>query len=649
MEKIFIYLLNVSISAGFLVLAVLLFRLIFKKSPKYISVILWGLVAIRLMIPVSIESNFSLIPSKETVPGDIAMEKHPAIDSGIPAVNEIVNPIISSSLTPKPYESANPIQITTAVISFIWIIGLILMISYFVLSYIVLKGKMRESVILYENVYVSDRAGVPFILGILKPKIYLPSDLKECDRDFIISHEEAHISRLDHLWKPLAFLILSVYWFNPLIWVAYIFLSRDIELACDEKVMRNYEEKKKTEYAEALLRCSMKTHGIKACPLAFGEVGVKPRIRAIANYTKPAVVIIILSIIATVILAACFLTYKKSDKKSISPGIYYSRGVVYSGENKEYEQSESFPLFIFLDNGTLMTESYDIKNSTFTSLGELNKCYLSKKDYRSLFEGNFGIDYLRERNASVFKIDYTYAIDGMECDELYVFFTEDEEVYLGIYTSESAIKVLYRLNMNEALPTNFLQTTYREASDINEGLKTSLTINPADNTMVITFGLFSSHSPLSGTYEFENDSLIFTDRRTPENKCVFDLSGDSLIFNFEKSTFAAAEDGTEFKRHYQIYPVPATSFYDLGDDGRYELVSVRRSEIDGEFALLFEAYARGEKFNSSKIPFEKYDYINLEKDKSGNLILVCENKNMLLKTDKFYVDYYDGKFIITRK
>ena len=308
MENIFIQLLNMSISAGWLVLAVVLLRFVLKNAPKVIRCVLWGIVGIRLVCPVFAESVLSLIPSGTTIPEEIVYAQEPTIYSGIPFLNSVVNPVLGESFTPQVENSVNPLQIVAFVASILWAVGVVAMLVYAVVSYFSIHTKVREAVLVKENIYICDVIGTPFILGVIKPRIFLPSSMKESDIGYVIAHEKSHIKRFDHIWKPLGFLILSVYWFNPLMWLAYILLCRDIELACDEKVISKMECDDKKSYSEALINCSIPRRMIAACPLAFGEVGVKTRIKSVLNYKKPAFWLIVVAVVSCIVVAVCFLT-----------------------------------------------------------------------------------------------------------------------------------------------------------------------------------------------------------------------------------------------------------------------------------------------------------------------------------------------------
>ena len=323
MNELFLKIINMSISASWLVLAVLIFRLVLKKAPKWVNVLLWGIVAIRLICPFSFESALSLIPSAETIPLNIGMDTTPTINSGINAINNAVNPIISQSNTPIAGASANPLQITIGIYEYIWIFGMITLALYTAISYWHLRRKIDTAVRYKDNIFQSENVNSPFVLGIIKPKIYLPFKMDGQNMEHVVAHEQAHIQRKDHWWKPLGFLLLTLHWFNPLIWLAYVLLCRDIELACDEKVIKELGNEQRADYTQSLVACSVKRRMIAACPLAFGEAGVKERVKAIMNYKKPAFWIVVLAVTACIVVAVCFLTNPIRSNDDTQEDKYY--------------------------------------------------------------------------------------------------------------------------------------------------------------------------------------------------------------------------------------------------------------------------------------------------------------------------------------
>ncbi|MGE4354477.1 MAG: M56 family metallopeptidase [Oscillospiraceae bacterium] len=314
MEGVFIRLLNMSIAASWLILAVIVLRFLLKNAPKNIRRILWALVGIRLVFPFSPESFLSLIPSVETVSPDILYAETPKIHSGISAFNTYVNPVISESLAPAADASINPMQVVAYIASIVWIIGMITLILYSVISYVRLRRRVADAVILRDNSWQSEKVDSPFVLGLFRPRIYLPFGMDDESLAYVVAHEQAHIKRRDHWIKPIGFLLLTVYCFNPLIWLAYILLCRDIELACDERVVKELGAEDKKAYSKALLTCSIDRRSIAACPLAFGEVGVKQRVKNVLNYKKPAFWIIIAALASCIVVAVCFLTNPKTGE-----------------------------------------------------------------------------------------------------------------------------------------------------------------------------------------------------------------------------------------------------------------------------------------------------------------------------------------------
>ncbi len=338
MSEVFIKFLNMSITASWLILAVILVRVLLKKAPKWIRCFLWGLVAVRLLFPFSIESVFSLIPSSETIPSNIAFENEPHITSGISALNSAVNPVLSESFAPVPEASVNPMQVVLLVAAAVWIAGILCMLIYAFVSYRKLKKTVSVCVPVKEGIFACDEVKAPFILGIFRPVIYVPSSLQGETLACVIRHENAHLQRRDHWWKPLGFLLLAVYWFNPLCWIAYILLCRDIEMACDEKVIRDMDKADMAAYSQALLDCSFPRKSIAACPLAFGEVGVKERVKGVLNYKKPTFWILLIALLACIVLAVCLMTDPFSDTNlSEKLGVSVEKAVKEHFRNHETE------------------------------------------------------------------------------------------------------------------------------------------------------------------------------------------------------------------------------------------------------------------------------------------------------------------------
>lgn len=333
MNELFLKTVNVSISAGWLILAVLVLRLVLKKAPKWVYVMLWGIVAIRLICPFSFESSLSLIPSAETFPEEVISGPSFDVQTGIGPVDNQINEYLGDryfeGVTVPTNNGANVMTVLSAV----WGIGILLLLIYTAISYRRLRREMDTAVLYRDNIFQSEHVSTPFVLGIIKPGIYLPFHMDAQDLKHVIAHEQAHIRRKDHWWKPLGFLLLTIHWFNPLMWLGYVLLCRDIELACDERVIKELGNEQRAEYTQALVACSVSRRVIAACPLAFGEVGVKERVKSVMNYKKPAFWIVALAVIASVVVAVCFLTNPKQDSFTL-------RIVVPAGSQEDFAYSD---------------------------------------------------------------------------------------------------------------------------------------------------------------------------------------------------------------------------------------------------------------------------------------------------------------------
>ena len=478
MHTAFIKVLNMSISASWLVLAVLVLRFALKKSPKWISVALWALVAVRLICPVSIESPASLIPSRETIPETIVYDKNPAIDSGVVVIDQMVNDNMMESLTPQAGNSANPVQVHLFVQENLWCLGMVVMVLWALISYFRLKKKVAASIHVGNGIYICDYINTPFILGFFRPRIYLPSALEPDSASHVLAHERSHIARKDHWWKPFGYLLLTLHWFNPVLWLAYILLCRDIELACDEKVIRDMEAPQKKAYSEALLNCSVNRHMIAACPLAFGEVGVKERVKTVLNYKKPAFWVVLIAIAALIITAVCFLTdpVKKDD---LAAGTYRAEEIVFRNPAISYYLTEEeVPLYqITKENGLRVKE----QEQDWKDLGKFIPITLSDMNFNTLFQEQ-GQPWLDSQETWILTLPQSENGNSME---YYLLFREENgTLYLGegmaftnvypiqenILNAIYSVTWVYRLTDGEAVAQEspYPWTSTVKASDIQK-------------------------------------------------------------------------------------------------------------------------------------------------------------------------------------
>ena len=317
MDDVFLKLVNLSISASWLILAVLVLRVVLKKAPKWVMPLLWGVVALRLVCPFSIESALSLIPSAETIPSEIVTETREPVLYEQATLDIVTNPTLPSAAEVPVGVSRQQAQVDFNIYSVLWLAGMAALLVHALMSAGKLKKKLATAILLRDNIYESEFVDSPFVFGVIKPKIYLPMHMDEGTAAHVIAHERAHLARCDHWWKVLGYLVLALHWFNPLVWVAYILFCRDIELACDEKVVKGLDGAARADYSQALLSCAAPKRAVAACPLAFGEGNIKTRVKSALHYKKPAFWVAAAAVLAVVIVAVCFLTNPRSERGSL--------------------------------------------------------------------------------------------------------------------------------------------------------------------------------------------------------------------------------------------------------------------------------------------------------------------------------------------
>lgn len=367
MSEFFLQIVNMSVSASWALLAVLILRFFLKKTPKWITVLLWGIVAVRLLCPISNKSVLSLIPSAKTFPSEILSGPSFRIQTGITSLDNQINGYLGSRYYEGVTVSAHNGYHMMTLLAAIWITGIVILIAYTVYSYWRLCKKVDTAVLLRDQVFQSEHVISPFVLGMIKPKIYLPFDLSEQNMEAVIAHEQAHIRRRDHWWKPLGFLLLTAHWFNPLIWLGYLLFFRDIELACDEKVVKKWDCQQRTAYSQALLACITHRSTVSACPLAFGETEVKNRIQSVLRYQKPSFRAILAAILSCIIAGVCFLTNPQESSLqsnvSVTGGADQPKSVSVMFEQTPEEQIEEK-----MDNAEYVITKHIIKTMTVSGM-----------------------------------------------------------------------------------------------------------------------------------------------------------------------------------------------------------------------------------------------------------------------------------------
>ena len=644
MEYIFIHVLNISIVASFLVLAIIIYRLLARRAPRWVSVLLWGLVGLRLLFPFELESKVSLIPSKSTVPPTITHDRYPALDTGFGSLDEIVNPVLSGSMEARPEYSANPMHTWVTLLGWIWLSVMLCMLLYMVGSFIYLRVRTRVRVERESGIYLCDYVKTPFILGTLRPKIFLPSDISDGEYPHVVAHERAHIKRLDHVWKPLGFLLLSVYWFNPLLWAAYILLCRDIETACDERVISGLSDNERADYSAALLSLGVKGRVISACPLAFGEVSVKSRVSAISKYKRPALIAVAVSLAVCIVFAACFLTYKKNDSVSIESGIWYAGKVI--GATDTDATLDGVPLLVFTENGDVLVETKNPSEISYVRLGKMNTAYVSRREYESLLDGmtlrvGYGAEYFHDTVKAAFRITPSVA-SGIEHREVYLLRTE-KELYMG-YADDGRIGVLYELRFNEAMPTYLYTSTFVST----ELTGASVQLDTQNKRGRIVFSE-SNYSP-TGRYICENSRVIFETDDELSIRLVFRDVGNMLIYSERESDVKGLSglfaDGASFRLYHRIYTsVGDTEWFDINGDGSREIVFVNIGESG---VMQYIVHSMGVTLANGTAPFTEYDDARLE-ERDGSLYLVCEYGEEDLGSYIYKVTFDGERLIFTEE
>ena len=316
----FLGVLNMSITASYVIVLVIIVRLLLKKAPKVFSYGLWSIVLFRLVCPISFPSALSFFrllhqSSKlEYVPIDLGLMGQPQVDLGIAPINNAVNGSLPAAATTVG-ASVNPMQIQLAIFSMLWMLGLACLIIYSTMSFLAFKRKIQTAIRIEDNIYECEGINTPFVIGIIKPKIYLPLGLSQSERSYVLKHEQTHIRRFDYLLKPLAYFVLCIHWFNPLVWISFLLMSRDMEMSCDESVLKSMGTDIKKEYSSSLLNFAAGKRLISGSPLAFGEVNAKSRIQNVLNYHRPPMWLAVTTIVLLLVMGIGLISNPEAQTK----------------------------------------------------------------------------------------------------------------------------------------------------------------------------------------------------------------------------------------------------------------------------------------------------------------------------------------------
>ena len=561
MTALFLRIVNMSIAASWLILAVLVIRQLLRRAPKGIRAALWGLVGIRLALPFSLESVFSLIPSAETIHPEIMMDSSPAVDTGIAGLDRVVNPVMQAAFTPAPEASANPLQVLLPVLAGIWIVGMAAFAIYGAVSYVSLRRRVAAAIPVGDCIYQCEKAASPFVLGLFRPRIYMPFHLTQEEREAVVAHERAHIARRDPWWKAAGFVLLAVHWFNPLVWLAYMLLCRDLEYACDERVIRELEREKRADYCEALLASSAQGRRFSAGPLAFGEVGVKARVKAVLNYKKPALWLSAAAIVLCLTAAACFLTdpLEETGAEESTNGNAAAQETLQEPERVTEESKETNPSL----TGTQAQGSEEISGEYLLAVfaeyyGEEN---YTVTDWVIAEDGAYGLDGVIQyedaagtpwklafiRDESVFLVSQewgeeyeiasmgslVYLGNGVVCN--YVENLQDGTIRLCTMEfsyDEQERETSFKSTDELYEPQEFMDRVYRfQGSEEEESAALTL---KTDGTFTFHFSPISSYIG-QGTYQIQGERLTAV-TQYDDYVYTFDIAGDTLVFDAEASS-----------------------------------------------------------------------------------------------------------------
>lgn len=348
MQNLFYSIIDISVASVWLILAVVILRAVLQKAPKWIRNIMWSLVAVRLVFPFKIESKIGVVPQLD--------------------INEIGTPKITATETPPtaaiteaPVITATPSGVSVAeILSIVWLVGIAAMMVYLIISYVKLKKRVDISIILDSRYRICDSIQTPFIFGVIKPKVYLPSVIGEEQLQYVIEHENSHLMRGDHIWKLLGFILLSVHWFNPFVWLAYFLFCKDIELSCDERVISGKDADYKRQYSAALLACSAPQKAFSTCPVAFGEISVKSRIANVVKYKKPAVILVLVSLVVTASLLLLFLRapFVSAQNNEVIPHNTNNSNIGSVPTQTENEEKESDDIILEIPSTEIIGETH---------------------------------------------------------------------------------------------------------------------------------------------------------------------------------------------------------------------------------------------------------------------------------------------------
>ena len=552
-DRIFSALLNRAVAATLLILAVCVYRALSPKAPKWTRLFLWALAGLQLCLPFSIRSAWSLVPSEKILDYETAQyAAKPEITSGIAALNRAVNPAFGESFAATPAASINPLQVWMHLAGLVWAIGVLALLLAALVSVWKLRRRVQASIELTKGVRLCDAIDTPFLLGLFRPTVYLPSQLSQQERDVVLAHEAAHKTHGDCIWKLLGYGILCVYWFYPPAWLGYALFCRDLELACDERAVKRLSLEEKKRYASVLLSCSVPRGSFPVCPLAFGEVGVKERVKRVLD-KKPAKALIALALAVCLVIGVCFLTAKQDEQiYGLSAGSYImdeADAVQILPSRVTFRMSGNRHEFVFMlspISSYYMAGDYTINDGLVTC-----------------FDGTYTLVFkIQDNDTIVLQIPDQ---DGLHMSGLFIpngtefYYEEPDDSRLIFYKQEppaGAQRADFRVSFDDKLSYGEVWAEYWQNGTCTRSQP--LTLTTADEKLHLVF-----QNPFSSQNAVPVVQLSLEADAARQVSASFTMPEDMIGFGFN-----SYEDGTELPLQDGEDAVLASLVPDLGDGVR---------------------------------------------------------------------------------
>ncbi len=628
MNSLFLTVLNMSLTGSFAIVAVILLRFCLKRVPKIFSYALWLIVLFRLVCPISFESVISILPKySEIIPQDIIYQQAPQVQSIVPLNDSTVNQVLPNSVTTS---GINSMQIVLLLGEVVWILGIAILMLYSLFSIYKLNHQLKDAIYIKDNIYLAEHLRTPFVLGVMNPKIFIPTNLDEGDAAYILKHEQTHIKRHDPLIKIVSFLVLCIHWFNPLVWVAFILMTKDMEMSCDEAVIREMGAGIKKEYLTTLLAMGKGHSIIGGAPLAFGEGEIKERIKNILNYKRPAFWGTVCLIAAVIVVAIALISNPQMNRLPDDTEEKMEVELVETNQTKINQtvvaESEDIPLYKVMDRICLnvgLENAYSYYNKEDWPSGDALILLCTSQNSKFEVYGCISPEYGKkgiiinniidgDDNSNYFEKEWVYTdvspqiIETGEYNAVFKFCQEGEdgiverEVYFDTYDTGTMAELDFPYNLQEQLAIWAQEFVDRDAETIIAMSTDKVQAGLEKNELLVkgdgyaSFGLYSPWPMEGASYTYTIYNIIpFGDSATIyyvavtsdphvtiwEEEINYDWTDYELIITGEKITYYdSISKGAEFTRAYP-YGIHNTGI-DYLMNGLGETLNKNAKEID---------------------------------------------------------------------